>query len=93
MSGTEQTNGRDLARTIFNPRDLDTGLERLDLLTTQPAEWQRDLSTAREQLRAAAQRGPHGKWAPHPAFGHISGTLYGVFIYKHFDHHLRQFGA
>lgn len=64
-----------------------------EMLLTQPADWQTDLSTVRDQLRAAAQRGPNGKWAPHPAFGDISGVLYGVFIYKHFDHHLRQFGV
>lgn len=64
-----------------------------EMLLTQPAEWQADLSTLHEQLRAAAQRGPQGKWARHPAFGDVPGTLYGVFIYKHFDHHLRQFGV
>lgn len=64
-----------------------------EMLLTQPADWQADLSAVREQLRAAAHRGPQGTWARHPAFGDVSGTLYGVFIYKHFDHHLRQFGA
>jgi len=64
-----------------------------EMLTTQPSDWQRDLSTACEQLRAAAQLGPGGQWARHPAFGDISGKLYGVFIHKHFDHHLRQFGV
>jgi hypothetical protein len=64
-----------------------------EMLLTQPAEWQADLSTLREQLRAAARRGPRGRWARHPAFGDVPGNLYGVFIYKHFDHHLRQFGV
>lgn len=64
-----------------------------EMLLTQPTDWQTDLLTVREQLRVAARRGPHGKWARHPAFGDVSGTLYGVFIYKHFDHHLRQFGV
>lgn len=64
-----------------------------EMLTTQPSDWQSDLAAAREQLRAAAGRGPHGKWARHPAFGDVSGTLHGVFIHKHFDHHLRQFGV
>jgi hypothetical protein len=64
-----------------------------EMLTTTPADWQADLSALREQLQAAAQRGQHGAWAPHPAFGKMSGKLYGVFIHKHFDHHLRQFGV
>lgn len=64
-----------------------------EMLTTQPSEWKSDLAAVREQLRAAAQRGPDGKWARHPAFGDVSGKLYGVFIHKHVDHHLRQFGV
>ena len=64
-----------------------------EMLVTTPGDWKSDLSTTRELLRAAAQRGPHGKWARHPAFGDIPGPLNGVFTYKHFDHHLRQFGV
>jgi hypothetical protein len=64
-----------------------------EMLKTQPADWTSDLADAREQLRAAAARGPEGRWARHPAFGDVSGPLYGVFIYKHFDHHLSQFGV
>lgn len=63
-----------------------------EMLLTQPSNWRDDLSTARELLLAAARRGPDGTWAVHPAFGTVSGKLYGVFIHKHFDHHLRQFG-
>ncbi|WP_291271852.1 DUF1569 domain-containing protein [Geothrix sp.] len=29
----------------------------------------------------------------HPFFGRLSGPQWGQLIYKHFDHHLRQFGA
>jgi hypothetical protein len=64
-----------------------------EMLLTQPLDWDADLASAREYLRTAAQRGPNGKWARHPAFGDVSGELYGVFIRKHFDHHLRQFGV
>lgn len=64
-----------------------------EMLTTRPDDWHADLSTTHELLRAAAQRGPNGSWARHPAFGETSGKLYGVFIHKHFDHHLRQFGV
>jgi hypothetical protein len=64
-----------------------------EMLITRPTDWQADLSIACEQLRAAAQQGPNGMWARHPAFGDVSGRMYGVFTYKHFDHHLRQFGV
>ncbi|WP_243314584.1 DUF1569 domain-containing protein [Geothrix paludis] len=29
----------------------------------------------------------------HPFFGRLSGDQWGCLIYKHFDHHLRQFGV
>lgn len=32
-------------------------------------------------------------WPEHPAFGHLSERAWGVLTYRHFDHHLRQFGA
>lgn len=64
-----------------------------EMLQTQPSDWQADLAAARVQLLAAARRGPEGQWARHPAFGDVSGKLYGVFVHKHVDHHLRQFGV
>lgn len=42
---------------------------------------------------AAAARGPSGSWAEHPAFGNMSGKDYGALIYRHFNHHLTQFGV
>jgi hypothetical protein len=47
----------------------------------------------RHLLHAAAARGAAAEWATHPAFGAISGKDYGTLIYRHFDHHLRQFGV
>ena len=32
-------------------------------------------------------------WPEHPAFGKLSERAWGVLVYKHMDHHLRQFGA
>ena len=32
-------------------------------------------------------------WRPHPAFGAMTGPSWGCMLYKHADHHLRQFGA
>jgi hypothetical protein len=30
---------------------------------------------------------------PHPFFGKLTGDEWGTLMYKHLDHHLRQFGA
>lgn len=42
-----------------------------------------DLGTRRDQKT----------WPIHPAFGKLSGKAWGALMYKHADHHLRQFGV
>ena len=64
-----------------------------EMLITRPAEWAADLQRLRDLLSATAARGASASWASHPAFGDISGRDYGVLFYRHFDHHLGQFGA
>jgi hypothetical protein len=32
-------------------------------------------------------------WPEHPAFGNLSRRAWGVLVYRHSDHHLRQFGV
>lgn len=39
-----------------------------------------------------ADRGPRGTFAAHPVFGPLSARAWGVLMYRHIDHHLRQFG-
>lgn len=47
-----------------------------------------------DQLVQRAGAGQQGMWAPaHPAFGPLTARDWGVLIYKHVDHHLRQFRA
>jgi hypothetical protein len=64
-----------------------------EMLSTPPGRWKEDLTCAQALLQEVAQRGPAGRWAEHPAFGPLSGREWGWLIYKHTDHHLRQFGA
>lgn len=64
-----------------------------EMLKTRPASWAADLARLRGLLQAAAERGPDAEWAVHPAFGNISGKDYGVLLYRHFNHHLVQFGV
>ena len=32
-------------------------------------------------------------WHPHPMFGQLSGHSWGVLMWRHMDHHLRQFSV
>lgn len=44
-------------------------------------------------LRVIAERARQTGWPEHPAFGKLTTRAWGVLIYRHFDHHLRQFGV
>jgi hypothetical protein len=44
-------------------------------------------------LRVFAERANATTWPAHPAFGNLSKQAWGVLMYRHFDHHLRQFGV
>jgi hypothetical protein len=59
---------------------------------------ERDLGTERERLRALIDRfaaaGPEGCTThPHSFFGRLTPQEWAVLMYKHLDHHLRQFGV
>jgi hypothetical protein len=64
-----------------------------EFLRRPVGEWEGDVEALRALLNAAASRGPEGRWHDSPSFGHISGKSWGVLLWKHIDHHLRQFGA
>ena len=64
-----------------------------EMLLTKPADWDADMQRLRDLLADAAKRGEKASWAVHPAFGEITGKDYGTLIYRHFDHHLAQFGV
>ena len=58
---------------------------------------QRELDTERARLLALLDRfdaeGPAGCTShPHPFFGRMTPDEWAVLMYKHLDHHLRQFG-
>jgi Protein of unknown function (DUF1569) len=58
---------------------------------------ERDFAAERARLLGLVQRfvdaGPTAASTyPHPFFGKLSGEQWGVLMYKHLDHHLRQFG-
>ena len=62
------------------------------LLTTKPAEIATDVDKVVAQLeRFAKADAPVA--ATHPAFGAMTKDTWGKLGYRHFDHHLRQFGV
>jgi hypothetical protein len=64
-----------------------------ELLVREPHEWAHDVADVQALLaRASAARGTDD-WPEHPAFGKLSRRAWGVLIYRHMDHHLKQFDA
>ena len=57
----------------------------------------RDLATEMAELEAKivefGKRSPEGDWPMHAAFGRLTGKQWGVLMYRHADHHFRQFGV
>ena len=60
---------------------------------TDPAGWSQDLATLEELVEHFIALGPERVWPDHPHFGRMTRRAWGCFCYRHFDHHLRQFGA
>jgi uncharacterized protein DUF1569 len=64
-----------------------------ELLARAPASWSSDVSDLIGLIDRLGSRGPGGPFADHPAFGRLSGGAWGALMYRHMDHHLRQFGV
>ena len=63
------------------------------MFTTLPTDWAADLDALVTIVERFVQRGPAGSWPEHPAFGRMNGRDWGVLCYRHFAHHISQFGG
>jgi Protein of unknown function (DUF1569) len=63
-----------------------------EMLTAKPTTWDGDLRSFRELVERVGVQPSGGAWPAHPLFGAISGRAWGRLVYRHLDHHLRQFG-
>jgi hypothetical protein len=64
-----------------------------ELLAREPREWANEIADLQGLLVRAAAAGSAEGWPEHPAFGRLSNRAWGVLIYRHIDHHLKQFGG
>jgi Protein of unknown function (DUF1569) len=72
------------------PKNVPTAPE---LLARAPGDWASDVHALLGLVDRVVARGPSARWPDHPAFGRLSPRAWGVLMYRHMDHHLRQFGA
>ncbi len=60
-----------------------------EMLSTVPTSWDADMATCIRLVNEVGLGHANGR---HPAFGPLDGREWGRIGWKHFDHHLRQFG-
>lgn len=64
-----------------------------ELIARRPRDWTAEIADLREQLNDLVERGAEALAPSHPVFGPLSAKQWGVLVYRHMDHHLRQFGV
>jgi hypothetical protein len=64
-----------------------------DAFLTPPGDWEQDVDRLVSFIEEIASREKQIDWPPHAMLGPMSRKDWGAFCYKHFDHHLRQFGV
>ena len=73
------------------PKNVPTAPE---LVARSPGAWSADVADLQGLVDRFVARGSESTpWVDHPAFGRLSRRAWGVLVYRHMDHHLRQFGA
>ena len=64
-----------------------------ELLPSDPGEVDDNKRELVRLIRDVGGRGAQDLWPEHPAFGKLGRRGWGVLIWRHIDHHLRQFGV
>ncbi|MFN0173494.1 MAG: DUF1569 domain-containing protein [Saprospiraceae bacterium] len=59
---------------------------------TQPTDFETDKATLLGLVLQFSTKDPEYKFGPHPGIGQLNREQNGFMMWKHTDHHLRQFG-
>lgn len=60
---------------------------------TSPTTFEKDKELLLRLLETVCSQPQWYRFQPHPYFGKLSRKELGVLVYRHLDHHLRQFGV
>jgi Protein of unknown function (DUF1569) len=63
------------------------------LIGRSAVDWPSECGTLCRGMDQFAERGRSAALPEHPAFGKLTARAWGRLIYRHMDHHLRQFGV
>lgn len=85
---------RPLAKAVIYwlpwPKGAPTAPELLSRVPVSVEAEKQDLQLLLDRLVAKSQQ---QEWPAHPAFGALSNQDWGRLIYRHLDHHFKQFGV
>ena len=63
-----------------------------ELVRRQADDWIAELVDLEAAIDRLAAKSAAATWPDHPAFGTMTRRAWGTLVYRHTDHHLRQFG-
>jgi hypothetical protein len=64
-----------------------------EAFVSEPGTWSGDLEKLERLVNDFVRADPKRPCALHPNWGRLTRREWGVFCYRHFDHHLKQFGV
>lgn len=64
-----------------------------EFLAGRCEDWEAKRTSLKGYIARFVAQGPAGDWPASPVFGRLSGKSWGVLAWRHFDHHLKQFGV
>ncbi|MBM3820117.1 MAG: DUF1569 domain-containing protein [Acidimicrobiia bacterium] len=64
-----------------------------EVISRRPADMQPEVTALTALVERFGREAQNRAWPAHPAFGPMSARAWGVLMYRHTDHHLRQFGV
>jgi hypothetical protein len=83
-----------IKRIILSPKpykpSLPTGPE---MIKANPEDFEKEKREMLEYLEDIYRKGESYDWRPHAAIGKLTGKEWGWVLWKHLDHHFRQFSA
>src|SRR5207244_6832857 len=58
-----------------------------ELLGRRPLEWSMEHASVRQRVQSFESLYLKARWPEHPVFGKMTARAWGVFAYRHMDHH------
>ncbi|UOQ86914.1 DUF1569 domain-containing protein [Gracilibacillus salinarum] len=87
--------GRMAKPIFFNDKPLPVNMSTIpSLLIADDKHFERERERLKQKILTFQQNGPEKCTShPHPFFGKLTPEQWGKGIFKHLDHHLKQFGV